>query len=274
MSFLLVDRITEFVPGLRASGQLVIPDDVPDFPLSLVVEAVGQLAAYVAMESTDFSMRPVAAIAGEVVSARAIAPGDQVALSIEVRALRGTAMRYGGLARVGGRTAVELHRCTGAMLPMDAFDDPENVRRQLRMLKAGGAPARRFPSRAEFAPDVTETRSEVPGRLSATLVAPAQAAFYADHFPRRPVYPATLLLDAKIAIAQNLIGRTRPDGAAPPAIRAVHSVKVRAFTPPGGRVEVVTEEIDTAPEDSGRLVRMEAFAQGERVSTASVLLEA
>ena len=54
-------------------------------------------------------------------------------------------------------------------------------------------------------------------------------------------------------------------------MRAVRGVKVRAFTPPGGRVDVVVEETDDGSADA-RAVEMEAFADGARVSTATVLL--
>ncbi len=271
MSFHLVDRIHEFTPQKSAAGTLEVPTDAEDFPLSLVVEALGQLAAYVAMENADFALRPVAAVAGEVVAHRDIRGGDQLDLSIEVGALRRGAMRYGGMAHVDGSLAVELRRCTGAMLPMEAFDDPASVRAHLQMLRDGGAPRRTFPSRAEFAPRVLQERSDN-GRSTSTFEAPQHASFYADHFPRRPVYPATLLLDAKIRVAQRLIAETHPTATGLPTIGAVRGVKVRAFTPPGGRVDVVVEETGTAQDGSEREVRMEAFADGTRVSTAIVLL--
>jgi len=273
MSFQLIDHIGAFTPKTSAAGILRVPASCAEFPLSLVVEAVGQLASCVAMESADFALRPVAAIAGKVVAHREIRPGDRLDLSIEVGALRTNAVRYDGVARIGDRAAVELHRFTGAMLPMEAFDDPEHVRELLRTLRADGLAPRSFPSRTEFAPTVTREYVDDEGRGHATLEAPVAGSFYADHFPRRPVYPATLLLDAKIAIAQKLITRGHAPDVAPPAVRAVHGVKVRAFTPPGGRVDVVVEDVEAAREDGRRSVKMEAFTAGARVSTATVLLE-
>ncbi|MDG2303134.1 MAG: hypothetical protein P8R42_00545 [Candidatus Binatia bacterium] len=271
MSFQLVDRIHEFSTAKSASGILALPDGSEDFPLSLVVEAIGQLAAYIAMDHVDFAMRPVAAIAGEVVATRTIRGGDRLDLSVDVSALRTSAMRYAGSARVNGEVAVELKRCTGAMLPMEAFDDPQTVREHLALLRGPGLAPRAFPTRREFAPRVSEATWET-GRAAATLQAPEDASFYQDHFPLRPVYPATLLLDAKIAVAQNLVARDLPPSSHLPPIRAVNAVKVRAFTPPGGRVEVVVAETAPPPTDSVRAVKMEAFADGARVSTATVLL--
>lgn len=268
MSFLLVDEIHDFTPRKGARGLLRVPGDVADFPLSLVVEAVGQLAAWVAMENVDFQMRPVAAIAGEVLAHREIRGGDELELTIEVGALRASAIRYGGTARVLGEPAVELRRCTGAMLPMEAFDDPAEVRRHFERLSREGAGPRAFPTRGQFAPTVLD-ESLGDGRATATLEAPLEAGFYRDHFPRRAVYPATLLLDAKIELARRLLG---PDGASAP-IRAVRNVKVRAFTPPGGRIDVVVSEADTADASGMRNVRLEAYADGDRVSTATAHFE-
>jgi 3-hydroxymyristoyl/3-hydroxydecanoyl-(acyl carrier protein) dehydratase len=59
---------------------------------------------------------------------------------------------------------------------------------------------------------------------------PLCADFFADHFPRRPVYPATLLLDAMMrqasALAQDVMTQ------AVQVVRITH-VKVRSFTEPG-----------------------------------------
>lgn len=269
MSFHLVDRILEFRPEKGARGSLQIPADAEDFPLSLVVEAVGQLASYIAMASADFSMRPVAAIAGEVIAHRIVSPGDRLELEVQVGAMRPSAMRYGGSARVGDEVAVELRRCTGAMLPMDAFDDPEHVRAQMRTLQATGAPPRGFPARSEFAPRILEERHE-PGRATATLEAPEHASFYADHFPRRPVYPATLLLDAKIRVAQRLAAGAATPESGLPRIQTVRNVKVRAFTPPAGRIDVVVEG---DPDAATPEFKMEAFADEARVSSATVVFD-
>src|SRR4029079_12022859 len=56
--------------------------------------------------------------------------------------------------------------------------------------------------------------------LTAVFDVPADAPFFGDHFPRRPVFPATLLLDTQMRLAIEL-AREAPmmDGAAPPAGR-------------------------------------------------------
>lgn len=272
MSFLLVDQIHEFVSQKHARGSLLVPRNVEEFPLSLIVEAVGQLAAFIGMENAGFSARPVAATAGDVVASHEVEPGDRLDLEVSVSAIRPSAMRYGGTARIGGQLAVELVKCTGAMLPMDAFDEPDAMRAYMAKLQTTGEAARQFPSRAEFTPRVVHESLHGGSRAEAILEAPEQAEFYGDHFPRRPVYPATLLLDAKIRLAQRLAVHTETSRVTLPRIRRVRAVRVRAFTPPGGRVEVVVDQRPSDRTDGVRVFSLDAVSNGAKVSSAMVEL--
>ena len=94
------------------------------------------------------------------------------------------------------------------------------------------------------------TREHVPGHaLKATLPVPLDAPFFGDHFPRRAVFPATLLLDTQIRLALDLAREALPqkDGEAPHPVR-VTNVKMRAFILPGQDVELT---IDLAPLANG-----------------------
>src|SRR3954454_9890947 len=59
-------------------------------------------------------------------------------------------------------------------------------------------------------------------------------SFFADHFPRRPVFPGTLLMHANLQLATALAGELPHTAAGCRwTIRSVQDVKLRAFTPPG-----------------------------------------
>ena len=62
-AYSFVDHIDRFETGKRAHATFSIPVDIASFPSCLVAEAVGQLAAWVAMDRIDFRGRPVAALA-------------------------------------------------------------------------------------------------------------------------------------------------------------------------------------------------------------------
>ena len=88
-AFSFVDRITEHRPGTHARGRFAIPATVDAFPPALVAEAVGQLAAWVAMEHIAYRGRPVAALAHETRFLR-----QQVDLAAEQRRVRAAGARH------------------------------------------------------------------------------------------------------------------------------------------------------------------------------------
>ncbi len=198
-AFSFVDRITEYEPGRRARGSYAVPAGVPAFPSCLVAEAVGQLAAWVAMAHIDFRGRPVAALANETRFRSDVTPGDTLDLAVDIESCDDDAVAYAGRARVDGKDVIELVDCLGPMLPVDEFDSPTAMAARFDLIRGEGAPPGRF--HGVPLPHVVRTAG-VPGvSASATLHVPESAPFFGDHFPRRPVFPATLLLDAQIRLA-------------------------------------------------------------------------
>jgi len=264
-AFSFVDRITGFTPGVGARGQFAVPAGLPAFPSCLVAEALGQLAAWVAMARVDFRGRPVAALADETRFHGDVAPGAVLELAVEIDSCDDEAVAYAGRAMSGGALAIELLDCLGPMLPVAEFDSPEALAARFELLRGPGAPPGRF--RGVPVPAVVRGAG-VPGEsLAAVLHVPAVAPFFADHFPRRPVFPATLLLDAQIGLALQLAGQAAdlPAGTQPAPVRMTH-VKMRSFIPPG---EVLALDAQRAPTDGGAgRIMLSARANGKTVSTA------
>ena len=264
-AFSFVDRITEFVPGTRARGQFAVPGDLAAFPSCLVAEAVGQLAAWTAMAHIGFRGRPVAALANDTRFAGEVAPGEVLDLAVEIESCDDEAVAYAGSARCGERPVIELIDCLGPMLPVEEFDSPAAMAERLALLRGPGATPGRFrgiaPPRLVPGPGV---RGE---SATATLHVPAAAPFFADHFPRRPVFPATLLLDIQIRHALGLAAETVhcPPGSRPVPVRMTH-VKMRSFIAPGDVLELAAR---TAPPDNanGKLM-LSAQSAGKTVATA------
>jgi len=231
-AFSFVDRITGFTPGVRARGEFAVPAGLAAFPSCLVAEAVGQLAAWVAMARVEFRGRPVAALANETRFHGDVAPGNVLGLAVEIDSCDDEAVAYAGRATSGGALAIELLDCLAPMLPAAEFDSPEELAARFELLRGPGAP----PGRFHGVPMAQIVRGAgVAGEsLAAVLHVPATAPFFADHFPRRPVYPATLLLDAQIGLALQLATEApdRPAGTQAVPVRMTH-VKIRSFTAPG-----------------------------------------
>ena len=269
-AYSFVDRIVDFDPGRRARGTFGIPADIAAFPSALIAEAVGQLAAWAAMDAIDFRGRPVAALATETRFHGDARPGDTLELAVDLFACDDDAVAYNGSARIAGRTVVELADCLGPMLPVADFDDPRALRERLALLRVDGAQPGRFRGIAPLPFEVTD---RVPGKsMSATLDVPAKAPFFDDHFPRRPVFPATLLLDTQIRLALDA-ARDAPAlrGAAPLPVKMTH-VKMRSFIVPSQRLAL---GVELAGESDGTLKAMLSAKTDDRtVASARLWLAA
>jgi 3-hydroxymyristoyl/3-hydroxydecanoyl-(acyl carrier protein) dehydratase len=266
-AFSFVDRIVEFVPGQRVRGVYAVPPGIAAFPACLVAEAVGQLAAWVSMEAVAFRGRPVAALAGETRFLAAVAPGDTLALAADIEHCDDDAVSYAGWAEVRGERVIELIDCFGPLLPVAEFDAPEALAARLAQLRGPGAPPGRFGGIAPFA---TSPVAADENSRTATIDVPQAAPFFADHFPRRPVFPATLLLDAAIgqAVALAVALPGWPVGAVPRVTRMTR-VKVRSFTPPGAKLELAARLHERT--DTGAVIALEARGDDNRiVATARV----
>jgi 3-hydroxyacyl-[acyl-carrier-protein] dehydratase len=170
---------------------------------------------------------------------------------------------YAGSARVGQTPILELARYVGPMLPTIEFDAPDALREDFARLRDGGAPAGRFEPLPKA--DV-RVMDGVPGAgLRAELRVPTSAPFFVDHFPRRPVLPGALLLEALLGLACRFAGEVlgRPAARLAP-VRVTH-VKLRAFIPPGAIVELrVDLLVRTA---HGATVSLDARVAGRPVAT-------
>jgi 3-hydroxymyristoyl/3-hydroxydecanoyl-(acyl carrier protein) dehydratase len=265
-AFSFVDRITALDPGKSARGLFAIPAGIREFPRALVAEAVGQLAAWVAMGKIEFRGRPVAALAAETKFYEQPRPGQMLELGVELADCDDAAVAYGGWARIGGNRVAELAHCLGPMLPGADFDSTDALRERFALLCGDGAPPHRFQGVDLDRPVVTE---HVPGEsIRARLQVPEEAPFFRDHFPRRPVFPATLMLDAQMQLAGKLAEESPMAASGPLSLRRMTNVKVRSFTTPGQTIELGA---DATPRDDGTLrVALSATHEDKIVATCRV----
>ena len=266
-AFSFVDRITAYEPGQLAHGGFKVPATIAAFPACLVAEAVGQLAAWVAMAHVGFRARPVAALALETRFVRDVLPGDALELAVVIESCDDAAVAYSGHARVEGASVIELQDCLGPMLDVEQFDSPAALRDRFALLCGAGAGPGQF--QGVTAPDLVVI-DETPGvAIRATLLVPADAPFFADHFPRRPVYPATLLLERQIELALRLAGGATDwhAGASIAPVRMTN-VKMRTFIEPGQRLELRADM--ATPIGEAAKVALAAHTGERQVATAQV----
>src|SRR5207248_10903355 len=143
------------------------------------------------MSVVKFERRPVAGLAGGIALLRTVRPGQTLELAADLETVEEDAVAYGGVAQVDGIPVVHLENCVGPMAPAAEFDDPQALRDRFALLCGDGA----VPGSFAGVPTISliRTGGEFGQSARATLQVPASAPFFADHFPRRPVFPGTLL---------------------------------------------------------------------------------
>lgn len=269
MGFLFVDRITEIDSGKWGRGCFTVPKNLPGLSPCLVAEAVGQLAAWVAMAKAEFQSRLVAGVTGEARISGSAAPGAILALEVELESYESDAVLYDGRAYAGGLPIIELSRCVGPMLPMEDFDDPQAVRKRFQLLCEAETPLEGFSGDATVSPRIVVNDHHPGKRLRAQLSVPRSAPFFADHFPRKPVVPGTVLLEVQTHLALTIAAET-VDSSVRPLLRPTRfsNVKLRSFVHPGQTVEINAEIIKA--DRATTAIALTAEVEGQRVSTARV----
>ncbi len=261
-AFSFVDRILADEPGKSISGRYAIPAGITEFPLSLVSEAIGQLAAWSSMAATGFEVRPVAGIAGRVEFPGVVRPGDVLELEATLVKADLEAVGYDGLARVNGEVVVRLLDTLGPMVPMVDFDDPAAMRDRYERLAMTGAEPFAFGGVPKME---TEKTGGTPGEVSVGILrVPESAAFFDDHFPRNPVFPGTLLMNLKLGFALEFAEEIEPGATWKPV--AACDVKLRSFMPPGETLDLKAE---VESRDGDRLRVIVTTRKGKRLNSSA-----
>jgi len=272
--FHFVDQILELDPGRHALGvKHVTPGDafvrpnadgVPTLLSCIIGEALGQLGAWSVMAAKDFVVRPVAGVVGEVAITGEAAVGDSVLLDTTIDSVTDDAVFYHAAASVDGATVLRLENALGPLLPMDQFNDPEEVRERFARIHRSRDPTE-APQTGEgatvpFDLSFDEMLSFEGGKeATAVRTVSGHEAFLADHFPRKPVLPLSLLLESLLQLGQKLLeggdARYVPTGA--------RKVKMSRFVEPGNPLVAKVRVAERSAENA--LLKFRCEVDGDRV---------
>jgi 3-hydroxymyristoyl/3-hydroxydecanoyl-(acyl carrier protein) dehydratase len=269
-AFTFVNRITSAHAAGKISGYFDIPAHVPSFPGSLVAESVGQLAAWAAMSAVQFSHRPVAGLAAGVYMLGKAKPGQRLELSAELESVDAEAVSYGGTAHAGGHPIIRLEHCVGPMVPLEEFDDPAAVRDRFTLLCNSGSHNGGFEGlpALELDPATGE-----PGQLArARLAVPVAATLFGDHFPRRPVFPGSLLMHWCLELVARLALELPAPASGSWQLVKVSDMKLRSYIPPGELLDLEARVVERT--DDSVLISIESRAGKKLVGGARVTLSA
>jgi 3-hydroxymyristoyl/3-hydroxydecanoyl-(acyl carrier protein) dehydratase len=228
---------------------------------SIVGEALGQLGAWNVMAANDFTLRPVAGVVGAVTILGQAAVGDTILLDTTIDSVTDDAVFYHAAASVGDTVILRLEDTLGPLLPMEEFNDPEELRQRFARIHRPGsadAPAQGGGERVPpFDPSFDEVLSMEPGEeATAVRVLTGGEAFLADHFPNKPVLPLSLLLESIFDLGHQLLG----DGALTPI--AARKVKMSRFVEPGSRLVANLRVVERS--DERAVLRFRCEVDGAR----------
>jgi len=288
MSFLFVDRIIETVPGQYIKGVKHVtyddsylakaPDGNLQFIPSLIGEALGQLAAWNVMAQLDFCKRPVAGIASGAKMLKAVHPGDTIILESFIDKYDDQAVEYHSQAMVDGHIVFELKNALGPMLPMHDFIDGDTVKNQYaQILRTDDSYTPSDGFFTSFAEDVSFQRQahidfdaiknvEAGKSITALKLVNKAASYFSDHFPLKPVLPRTVLLEAKLRLAQYFITQS---GLADAISQCeVKRVKMSDFVHPGD--ELICHLKMKSHNDQEIILTFKSEVNGRRVCVAEI----
>lgn len=268
--FSFVDQIHD-LDERRARGRFAVPAHFGGAPPWLIAEAVGQLAGWIAMAASDFRNRAVAALVGSLIYPEERAYGGVLELAVEVERRDRRAILYRGEVRDARGVCAELRRCLGPLLPMEDLDDPRHARGLYERLR-GAAPLSLW-SAADPLPILAleDVRERGGGVCSATVRVPLWAPFFADHFPRRPVLPATLLVQAMCDLGTRAAAALMERSTEQMRLNEVRDIKVRSFTAPGETLLIESSPCGSG--DASRGVRLTASNGERRVATVTAFAQ-
>lgn len=293
MRFLFVDRIVESSPGQLIRGiKHVTSNDTfltvdeqgrPCFIPSLIGETLGQLAAWNVMALQGFTHRPVAGIVARASMHRRAYVGETLLLESFIEHLDDSVMQYHSEARVGSELVFSIDGALGPLLPMDDFINLDEVKQQFSEINRPGdwsvISTESGPVADEYLIMGSELsvvpmtfdriRSCQPGiSLIAEKRISRAAPYFADHFPKKPVLPLTVLLECKLNLAYEFV--LRAGYLTHYQVSEFRKIKMNEFVYPGDVLECyVTVKKQTEDE---LILAYRSEVAGKRVCVVDVVL--
>jgi len=306
-AFSFVDRITSVQHVTDICGRYVIPSDVGEFPVALVGEAVCQLAAWAAMSALKFTHRPIAGLAGCIEfsggaerghlcpqqlsngkkliqrtpsalrESSSIArswssmlrPRGVLELAANLESVDTECVVYNGTAHTDGRLIVRLLDCLGPMVPLADLDNPRALANRFEMLCCPGAAPGGFRGLPPLA--LERTAGGTAREARASFRVPHSAPFFADHFPRHPVFPGSLLMHLSLQLGAMLVSELPPPVSGRWGDWTILDMKLRSFIPPGTVLELNARLKPRS--QASPMIAVEARTSGDLVATARLVLK-
>ncbi len=291
MNFLFVDRILTMQPGKYAvalkhvstSDTYIFKNHENQIALysCIIGEALGQLCSWNVIQATDYKLRLIGGVVGEVILHDDPLLGDTVILenTIEVLDLENNVCHFHGTARVGDKLILELKDGLGPIMPVADFGSVDNVIKEYEQLyRPGEIP--RIPAGRAISKNVhidtafLEYDRIIEWNKGESVIAQKNIAttapYFHDHFPRRPILPVTLMIQSNLLLAHEFLTELlEPNQKLKPVI--VRRVKMNDFVPPG---TIIMTTLQLKKREGNKLiVTFRSESEGKRVCVCEAEFE-
>ena len=134
MRFLFVDQILAFEKGKSATGIKVVTmsedflaDHFPRFPVMpgvLQLEAISQVASWLAFVSSDFKMKGALSELGTIKFKDFVKPGDQMIIEVTLQSSDGEGATFKANVKVKDKVKTTLTSARLSYIPVEELEDP------------------------------------------------------------------------------------------------------------------------------------------------------
>ena len=134
MRFLFVDQILEFEKGKSATGTKVVTmsedflaDHFPRFPVMpgvLQLEAISQVASWLAFVTSDFKMKGTLSELGTIKFKDFVKPGDQMIIEVSFQSSDSEGVTFKATVKVKDKLKTTLTSARLRYIPVEELEDP------------------------------------------------------------------------------------------------------------------------------------------------------
>ena len=250
MAFEFIDKIIDFQAQKKAVAVKTITEaDLPYcFNLNnktylyptLLIEAVGQLCAWLAMEYSDFKLRPVAILYHQLDFKAYATLGDVLKVEAELTNIDDQYTRFNGTISVNDQVIFTETDASGSFLPLQIFNSQASVIEEFQDLLQDKRVAKRSNTSAceNLFHYTIKDYDAMKQTLTTSYQVLSQCPFFKDHFPNKPIFPVSLLLQLQLKM---LTDHCQSKFKMPKPIDLTHfqinKTKIKHFIEPGTDLE-------------------------------------
>lgn len=252
MRFLFVDKILKLNQGCETIGSKKITladtffhkDKEERFALfpCIIGEALGQLCSWNVLKSSGFRYRPVGGVVKEIEIAGYAYLGDEVLLESHIETLdhENAMVSFNGQASVNDNIILKINHSLAPLLPLEEFNHLDQVKADFEnlinlnkrhwmpdpSLTLGSGMTTGNLYQAKYDNIISQLPNEIIGEKNIIQNAP----YFSTHFPKKPVFPLSLLMEYNLQLAAQLV----PDKTWQPI--SMRRIKIGNFILPGDKV--------------------------------------